>query len=76
VEIRKRMGIEQLNRINDVIYQAAMGNRNVVAVPSDADCGDENDEDLMSKREDEFGNDPVERNERSEEQPNRGRMHR
>jgi hypothetical protein len=53
-----------------------MGNRNVVAVPSDADCGDENDEDLMSKREDEFGNDPVERNERSEEQPNRGRMHR
>ncbi len=25
VEIRKRMGVEQLNRINDVIYNAAMG---------------------------------------------------
>jgi hypothetical protein len=74
VEIRKRMGIEQLNWINDVIYQAVIGNRDVVAVPSDVDCGNENDEDLMSKREDELSNDPVDRNERSEEQPNRGRM--
>ncbi len=41
---------------------------------SDADCGDENDEDLMSKREDELSNDPVDRNERSEEHPNHGRM--
>ncbi len=74
VEIRKRMGMEQLSPINDVIYQVAMGNRDVVAMPSDADCGDENDEDLMSNREDELSNDPVDRNERSEEQPNRGHM--
>ena len=74
VEIRKRMGMEQLNRINDVIYQAAMVNRDAASQKSDADCGDENDEDLMSKREDELSNDPVDRNERSEEQPNRGRM--
>ncbi len=74
VEILKRMGMEQLNRINDVIYQVAMGNRDVVEVPSDADCGDENDEDLMSKRQDDLSNDTVDRNERSEEQPNRGRM--
>jgi IS5 family transposase len=52
VEIRKRMGIEQLNRINDVIYQAAMVNRDAVAATSDSNCGDENNEDLMSKRED------------------------
>jgi len=57
-----------------VIYQAAMGNREVEAQRSDDDCGDENDEDLMSKREDELSNDPVDRNERSEEQPNRGCM--
>ncbi len=66
VEIRKRMGLVQLNLINDVIYQAAMGNRDAVAAPSDSNFGNENDEDLMSKREDELSNDPVDRNERSE----------
>ncbi len=68
------MGMEQLNQFNDVIYQVVMGNRDAVTVPSDSNCGNENDEDLMSKREDELSNDPVDINERSEEQPNRGRM--
>ena len=66
--------MEQLSRINDVIYQAAMGNRDAASQRSDAESGDENNEDLMSKREDELNNEPVDGNERSVEQPNHGRI--
>jgi len=42
VEIRKRMGIEELGRINDVIYQAAMGKWNAVSENGD-NCSDDDD---------------------------------
>jgi IS5 family transposase len=72
VEIRARKGMEQLNRIKDVIYQARMGIWDAVAERSDDDSGDEKDEDLMSKRKDKLNNDPVDCHERLDEQPNRG----
>jgi hypothetical protein len=42
VEIRTRMGIEEVDRINDVIYQAAMGKWN--AVSENADTGSDDDD--------------------------------
>jgi hypothetical protein len=42
VEKRKRMGMEQLYRINDVIYQAAMGNRAADTDKADDDSADDN----------------------------------
>jgi IS5 family transposase len=44
VEMRKRKGMEQLNRINDVIYQVASGNRS-------ADKADDGSDDDNDKRE-------------------------
>jgi len=42
LEIRKGMGMEQLNRINEVIYQAAMGNRAADTDKTDDDSDNEN----------------------------------
>ena len=74
VEIRKRMGMEQLNKINDAIYQAAMGNRYVTEEKSDDASNDDHDQEPMSMRQDELNNEPVVGNERSVEQPHHGRM--
>lgn len=46
VEIRNRMGMEQLSRIKDMIYKAAMGNR-----AADTDKSDDDSDDDISKRE-------------------------
>ena len=74
VEIRKRMGMEQLNKINDAIYHAAMGNRDVTEEKSDEVSNDDHDQEPMSILQYQLNNEPVVGNERSVVQPHHDRM--
>ena len=74
VEIRKRMGMEELNRINDVIYQAAMGKWNTVSENGDngSDDDDVNEQSPEGKASSDDSQEEAEA--QSEVSQNRGRM--
>jgi hypothetical protein len=63
-----------LNRINNVICQAAIVNRDAAADRSDGDSGDVNQPEAVSARQDDLKNEPVELNERSFQLPNHDHM--
>ena len=64
------MGMEQLNRINEVIYQAAMGNRAADTDKTDDDSDDDNDIQQLEELQDDQVNESAEDGTSN----NRGRM--
>ena len=74
VEIRKRMGIEELDRINDVIYQAAMGKWNAVSENGDTGSDDDDVNEQSPEGKDSSGDSHGEAEAKSDVSQNRGRM--
>ena len=74
VEIRKRMGIEELDRINDVIYQAAMGKWNAVSENGDNGSDDDDVNGQSPEGKDSSSDSQEETEAKSDVSQNRGRM--
>ena len=74
VELRKRMGMEQLNKINDVIYQAAVGKFGVVTEKADNGSDDGEEMEQAPDSTDSVSHGQEEAEENSSVSKNRGRM--
>ena len=74
VEIRKRMGMEQLNRIIDAIYKAAMGKWDDLSDKEDDGSDKGNLSEQTSGAESSVNDDRDKAVEKPDEPPNRGRM--
>ena len=74
VEIRKRMGMEHLNRINDAIYKAAMGKWDDLSDKEDDGSDKGNLSEQTPGVESSVNDDRDEVVEKPDESPNRGRM--